>query len=102
MDRTLTRRSLVAAAPAAIVAAALPTLAAGTHPDAELLALSEPYERTYAAARAVSPAHSEAEDAYFAAKEAHPDLDRAVLEKMSGLDVAAARWVAALVPVPED
>ena len=103
MDRALTRRGLVAAAPAAIVAAALPALAqqglptfGDTHPDAELLALREPFERTYVAAQAVSPAHSRAEDAYYAAKDAHPDLDRAVLEKMTGLDVAAARWEAAL------
>ena len=96
MTNVLTRRSLVAAAPAAIVAAALPAIAGGMHGDAELLALRAPYESTLAAAEAVSPAHTRAEDACIAAKAAHPELDRAALEKMTGLDIAEARWNEAL------
>ena len=96
MATSLTRRRLVCAAPAAVVAASLPTLASGAHPDAALLALREPYERTLASVEAVSPAQTIAEDAYYAAQAAYPGLDRDTLEKISGLDVAEANWQAAL------
>ena len=96
MSQILTRRSLVAAAPAAVVAATLPALTAGAHPDAELLALREPYERTLAGMDAVSPAHSRAEEAASAAMRAQPDRDRDEVEEEVGLDVAAELWEAAV------
>lgn len=49
MSQNITRRGLVAATPAAIVAASLPALAARAHSDAELLALREPFDRTWRA-----------------------------------------------------
>lgn len=94
--RPITRRSLVAAAPAAVVAASLPAVAASAHPDAALLALREPYERTLAAAEAVSPAHSRAETAALALRKAQPDRDQAEIEREIGLDVAKSRWEGAL------
>ena len=84
MSQSLTRRGLVTAAPGAIVAATMPACA-GAHPDAALLALREPYEQTLAVMTEVSPAHSRAEDAYFALKTARPGLDERALRKASGL-----------------
>ena len=96
MTETVTRRSLVAAAPAAVVAATLPAIAAAADPDSELLALRGPYERTLAAADIVSPAHSLAEAAAIALAKAHPGRDRADINRDVGFDVAKARWEAAL------
>ena len=96
MTSTLTRRGLVAAAPAAVIAAALPALAAGAHLDGALLALRDPYEPTLAGIAAVSPAHTAAEDAYFAAKQAQPHLDERALRKVSGLVLAERAWLRAV------
>ena len=93
MSQILTRRGLVAVAPAAVVAAVMPARA-GAHPDAALLALRVPYERTLAVMTEVSPAHSRAEDAYFALKSAQPDLDERALRKASGLIPAERAWQA--------
>ena len=73
-NQTLTRRSLVAAAPAAIVAAALPALAAGSHLDAELLALREPFYRTWRAYEDALAVHSAAEGAAWSLRRG-PDDD---------------------------
>ena len=67
MSQTLTRRGLVVVAPAAIVAAVMPAHA-GAHPDAELLALREPYERTWRAYESALAVHGPVEAAWFAAK----------------------------------
>lgn len=63
MSRTLTRRGFVAAASAttAVVAASLPALAASADPDVELLALREPFDRTWRAYDAALDEHSAAE-----------------------------------------
>ena len=93
MSQSLTRRSLVAAAPAAVIATALPALAAGAHPDAELLALREPFERTWRVYTAALEQHSEAEgaawslrdlpddDARRVAADAHHDATDVVVER---------------------
>ncbi len=98
MSQTLTRRSLVKATPAAVLAVALPAiaLAAGAHLDAALLALREPYERTLAGIEVVSPAHTRAEDAFFAARQAQPHLDECALRKATGLERAERIYNAAV------
>lgn len=63
MSHRLTRRGLVGAGPAAVIAASLPALAAGAHPDAELLALREPFDRTWAVYIAALDEHAAAEEA---------------------------------------
>ena len=95
MADALTRRGLVAAA---VVAATLPAIAAGSfgNADAELFALREPYERTFAAALALSPEHNRAEKAAIALLQAQPGRDREEIKREVGLDVAEAHWEAAL------
>ena len=95
MSTNLTRRSLVAAAPAAVVAATLPALAAG-NPDVQLLALREPYERTFAGIRAAGPAFTRAEEAIFDALRMNPPRDRAEVEREVGFDVAEAEYESAV------
>lgn len=64
MTQTLTRRSLVAAAPAAIIAATAPALA-DQAPDAQLLALRAPFDRTWRAYLKALEVHAPAEAEWF-------------------------------------
>ena len=66
------------------------------HPDAALLALRDPYDRTYAGIKTAGPIHGRAEDAVTALRRLHPNRDLADLEKAAGFDVADARWNAAV------
>lgn len=75
MSKTLSRRGLVAAAPAAIVADTLPALPAGTHPDAALLALHEPWLATLAAFDAALTAKSKIDEQVFTQTEHYPTLE---------------------------
>ena len=90
MAQIVTRRSLVVAAPAAVVAVSLPALAADT--DAELLALREPFDRTWKVYKIALEKHSAAEDAFWSlrdlpeedtrrmAADAHHDTTDAIVE----------------------
>ena len=89
MTQALTRRRLVAAAPAAVVAASLPAIAAGAHLDAELLALQVPFDRTWRTYLAALDAHSAAEAAAWAVRDT-PDGDRAKVEMEERHDAADA------------
>lgn len=74
MERALTRRSLVAAAPAAVVAVTLPALAAGAHSDAELLALREPWLATLDEFNAALTAKGKIDEQVFARSRSYPDF----------------------------
>ena len=75
MSHTLSRRGLVTAAPAAIVAATLPALAGGTHLDADLLALREPFDRTWKIYEAALEQHAAAEASAWSLRDL-PEDDR--------------------------
>ena len=69
MANALTRRNLVKAAPAAVVAVSLPAVATGTHFDTALLTLRQPYEQTFEAVAEIG-----------------------ATRRRAGRDIAEARW----------
>lgn len=95
VKHTMTRRALVGAAPAAFAAAHLPTVAFGKHPDAELLALGEPYEHTLAAIKSLGSAYARAEERFFAQRE-DSCLDEDALRTLTGVDCAEDAYHSAL------
>ena len=96
MSSNTTRRSLVAAAPAAALVGSLPASADATGSDAELLALREPWQRSLAALAICGPAHTRAENALADARRAQSSQFREDIQKEVGLDVAEAHRNAAV------
>ena len=91
MKTNLTRRGLITAAPAAVAAASLLPMTgsgAAARPDAELLALCEPYERTLADLQVAAKKHSPFEEAYFQRLRADPGADHDQVAAETGYDVA--------------
>ena len=90
---TLDRRTMLASAGAAAVLAAIGAPAmAEADPDAALLALREPYERTLAVMEHFAAPHSRAEEAYFSLRGAEPKGDDQVFRKQSGLTIAERHY----------
>ncbi|MGE0524376.1 MAG: hypothetical protein AB7O60_15250 [Variibacter sp.] len=81
-NNTTTRRAFVAAAAAATVAAPMPALAAGDHPDAKLLALAREYEETRAKDRAARDRHKAGHNE---AAKYLPELNLPVIEPLDVL-----------------
>lgn len=90
----MTRRALIKAAPAAVVAG-LPALTLEKYPDAELLALGEPYEQTFATIKTLGSAYARAEEQFFAQRRAS-HLDEHALRMMTGVDRAEDAYHRAL------
>ena len=97
MTSTLTRRGLVAAAPAVVVAASgVPAFAISANTDSELLALQELLQKTRADLAIYGPLHTKAEEALADARRAGPGGSREEVAVAAGLDLAEAAWNAAV------
>lgn len=87
--------SIFTSAPAMIAAAGLPGPTFNDRDD-DLLALREPYEQTRAAAMALAPEHTRAEEAVIAIMHSDPSRNRSDVELEVGFDVAERQWEAAV------
>ena len=95
MSQSLTRRGLVATTSAAVVAVSLPPVAVGAIPDAALLALRQPYERTFAAMSEIGAARRRAgRDIAETQWNAAVDANAAVIEQITEMP---ARTVEGLI-----
>ena len=90
MSTPLTRRSLVAAAPVAALAASLPVLAASAQPDAGLLALRPLWREAEAAFEATFEPVRLTENLVRARVKAEPHVDRSTIELETGYTLADA------------